>query len=202
MTRPVAWSGRRTVVWAVAAACAAVVLSGCSLPSDIGGLPECADSGRTPRGGLVLMAQAVPTAQLIPCVRSIPIGWTFDKLDARNGKAAFSFDSDREGIHALVVSLLPTCSVDGATPVPGDRPGVERYERVTSVDNGYIGERIYQFDGGCAVYSFNLQGESRAEPVTEITEALGFVERADVAARVDEQTDGRLSLDYAESRTP
>jgi hypothetical protein len=66
------------------------------------------------------------------------------------------------------------------------------------VTSGFGGERIYTFSGGCVVYTFDLHGESHAEPVTEISNALGFVSRADLAAQVSEHSKGQLSLDPTE----
>jgi hypothetical protein len=174
---------------------AVAALSACSAPQNVEGIPQCTGRAGSLNGGLVLMAQAVPAAQLIPCVRSVPVGWTFIELDARNGWAQYAFDSDREGTAALVVSLRPTCSVDGASRVPSDQPDTVRYERITRVDQGFGGERIYAFPGGCVVYTFNLTGSGRAEPVTEISDALGFVRRSDLATQVSEHSDGHLSLD-------
>ena len=82
--------------------------------------------------------------------------------------------------------------------VVSDQPGTERYERVNRVTSGFGGERIYTFPGGCVVYTFDLRGQSHAEPVTEISNALGFVNRTDLATQVSEHSDGRLSLDPTE----
>jgi len=177
---------------------AAMSLSGCALQQDIEGIPECTETPRVPNSALVLMAQAVPTAELLPCVRSVPVGWTFDELDARNGGAEFAFDSDREGVSAIVVSLRPSCSVSDTSHVTSEQPGTERYERVTRVTDGFGGERIYTFEGGCVVLSFDLRGKSRAEPITEITNALGFVSRSDLADQISERSDGQLSLEPTE----
>ena len=173
-------------------------LSACSLQQNIEGIPECTDAPKVPNSALVLMAQSVPSAQLLPCVSSVPVGWTFSELDARNGSAQFMFDSDREGLAALVVSLHADCSVEGTSQVASDQPGTDRYERVSRVTSGFGGERIYTFDGGCVVYTFDLRGESHAEPVTEITNALGFVSRSDLAEQVSEHSNGQLSLDPTE----
>jgi hypothetical protein len=173
----------------------AVGLTACSAPQNIEGIPQCSSPPGVLNGPLVLMAQAVPDAQLIPCVRSVPVGWTYRELDARNGWAQFTFDSDREGMAAVVVSLQPTCVVDDASQVASDQPDAQRYERVTRVTAGFGGQRIYKFAGGCAVLSFDLHGASRAEPVTEISDALGFVRRTDLAAQVEEHSKGSLSLD-------
>jgi hypothetical protein len=177
-------------------------LAACSPQQNIEGIPQCGGKPGVPNSALILMAQALPNAQLLPCVRSVPVGWTFTGLDARNGSAKFTFDSDREGVAALVVSLRPTCAVEGASRVVSDQPDAERYERVTRVTSGFVGERIYAFPGGCVVYSFNFRGASHAEPVTEITGALGLVRRSDLAEQVREHSNGQLSLDPAGGGQP
>jgi len=188
--------------WAAVVTAVAVAssLSACSLQQNIEGIPECtgAEEPRVPNSALVLMAQSVPTAQLLPCVRSVPVGWMFSDLVAKNGSAEFTFDSDREGVAALIVSLRPSCSVEGTSQVESDQPDADRYERVSRVSTGFGGERIYTFPGGCVVYTFDLRGESHAEPVTEITNALGFVTRSDLADQVSEHSNGQLSLDPAD----
>ncbi|MFL6180842.1 MAG: hypothetical protein ACJ73J_00895 [Actinomycetes bacterium] len=189
---------RILVAVAVVSVVVAGSLSACSLQQNIEGIPECTGPPDIPNSALVLMAQAVPTAEKLPCVRSVPVGWTFDELDAHNGSAQFTFDSDREGVSAVVVSLRPTCSVEGTSQVASDQPGTERYEKVNRVTSGFGGERIYTFPGGCVVYTFDLRGQSHAEPVTEISNALGFVNRTDLAGQVSEHSDGRLSLDPTE----
>jgi hypothetical protein len=193
------WSRTRPL-WAtiVVSFFAVLSLPACSLQQNIEGIPECTESPRVPNSALVLMAQAVPTAEMLPCVRSVPVGWMFAHLNARDGWAEFVFDSDREGVAALIVSLRPTCSTADASQVASDQPDTERYERISRVEPGFGGERIYTFQGGCVVYSFDLQGESHAEPVTEISTALGFVTRDDLAAQVSEHSDGQLSLDPTE----
>jgi hypothetical protein len=193
------WGRARTLPAIIAVSFSAVFsLSACSLQQNIEGIPECTGSPQVPNSALVLMAQAVPTAEMLPCVRSVPVGWTFAHLNARDGWAEFVFDSDREGVAALIVSLRPSCSTTDATNVASDQPETERYERISRVEPGFGGERIYTFQGGCVVYSFDLRGESHAEPVTEISTALGFVTRDDLAAEVSEHSDGRLSLDPTE----
>jgi len=141
------------------------------------------------------MAQSVPSSPWLPCVRSIPVGWSFSGLDARDGSARFALGSDREGAQPLTVLLTASCTVRGATPTPSERPGMLRYERVTRLTGGYGGERYYLYRGGCITYRFNLQGKSRAEPVAEISQALGVVSRDTLRQWVHEHTDGRLELD-------
>jgi hypothetical protein len=178
------------VVLAAAAGCGTNVSVG-----EAAGLPRCAPAGNVAEGGTVLMAQSVPTAGWLPCVRQLPPGWSFASFLPRKGRTEMAFDSDRDGTHALVVILQPSCDVTGATEVPSEHPEMRRYERVTRVTRGFGGERHYVFTGGCVTYRFDLRGTTRAEPVAVMSEALGFLSRNTVARRVRDTSDGRQELD-------
>lgn len=159
------------------------------------GLPRCAPEPGDVAGGMVLMAQSVPSAQWLPCVREVPVGWRFVAFDARDGQTSIRLGSDREGMTALTVLLRPSCELAGAAEVPSEWPELRRYELVTRVSSGYGGERHYTFTGGCVTYRFDLRGDSRAEAVAAVTDSLGFVSRRSVARQVRERSDGRLELD-------
>jgi hypothetical protein len=178
--------------------------AGCGSDVSVGeaaGLPHCAPPGSSAEGGMVLMAQSVPSARWLPCVRQLPPGWGFASFLPKNGQTELGFDSDRDGAGALTIVLQPSCDVTGATQVPSEQPEMRRYERVTRVTSGFGGERYYVFTGGCVTYRFDLRGNTRAEPVAAVSEALGFLSRDAVARRVRDSSDGRLELDAA-GRTP
>jgi hypothetical protein len=78
---------------------------------------------------LWLAAQSVPSAALVPCVRSLPEGWTRGAANVRNGWTRFTLDHDRLGRPAVVVRLTAHCDITGATPTPSDQPGTRRYAR-------------------------------------------------------------------------
>ena len=79
---------------------------------------------------LWLEAQSVPSASLVPCVRSLPEGWTFGAANVRNGWSRFTLDHDRVGRPALVVRLTADCDTTGGDrPHPPTEPGTRRYER-------------------------------------------------------------------------
>lgn len=177
-----------------------ILLGGCagtsvSVGSDPAGPPQCTPGLRDPDGSAVLLAQSVSTATLIPCVRSLPVGWSFTILDARSNGSTFWLNSDRDGTKAVTVSLHRRCDVRRATQVPSERPATRRYERVTRVTAGYVGDRYYTFSGGCISYHFNLRGPTRGQPLAEVTQAVGFVSRDTIAKQVRQSSDNRLSLD-------
>ncbi len=155
----------------------ASVLPGCATRYKSNAMPGCRNTET-----LVLMAQSVPTASLVPCIEAMPAGWSFETIDVRNGRAFFALDSDRAGDRAVRVTLLPACDVSGATEIVTDEPGTRRYERVESVLREYRGVRAYQFPGGCVTYRFDFSRRGLAL-VNEVSLALGFVSRDEVARR-------------------
>jgi len=146
--------------------------------------------------GVVLMAQSVPTASWIPCVRTtMPSGWSFHHLVASNGGSRFWLDSDRDGQQAIEVSLAPSCDVGGSTEIPTDRDGLRRMERVQALSPHYRGQRFYLFPGGCLTFTFRLAGDSPGEALALATQSVGVASRAELSAQVRKASDGRLSLD-------
>jgi hypothetical protein len=163
-------------------------------------LPACFSQGSQFNGTVVLMAQAVPSASLLPCVRGLPVGWTLAGVDISDGQAEVWFNSDREGNRALTIQLTPSCEMGPATRIPSTRSEIQRFETVTRVTNGYGGQRYFVYDGGCTTYTFDLRGEERAQPLAVIAAAFDFVDRDDVAQQVEEWSDGKLQLDPATTR--
>jgi hypothetical protein len=144
------------------------------------------------------MAQSVPSASWVPCLRTtLPIGWGFHHLDARDGIARFWLDSDRDGDQAIEIRLEPSCDTGGATEIPSEREGMHRLERVTATTPDYEGERYYVFDGGCITVVFRLAGDSRGEGLALATDAMGVVSRTDLRNQVHDESNGRLSLEPA-----
>lgn len=177
---------------------AAVLFAGCTVtPQDFGVTAECIDAVRVDNPALVVMAQAVPTAQLIPCIQSTPAGWTQGDLNARNGRAFFVLASSIDGPRAVTVIFTRDCDTRGASPVPTDEPGARRYERPTRLAHGFAGERYYVYPGGCTTYRFDLNGATHTQPVNEASTAVGFVSRDAIRAKVRRDTHGRLDLDAA-----
>ncbi|CAA9221859.1 MAG: hypothetical protein AVDCRST_MAG57-621 [uncultured Blastococcus sp.] len=177
---------------------ATLALTGCvqvttSLTSDEVACQE-GDDG-TPANAVLLMAQSVPSATWVPCLKSMPQGWHFSDMDVGRGTAQFWLDSDRDGLHAIEVRLTQACDTAGATEIPSDRGEMRRLERVTEVSPQYVGRRFYLFEGGCITVLFTLSGENRGEPLAVATQGLGAVPREDLRALVEEKSGGRLQLD-------
>jgi hypothetical protein len=177
----------------------ATSVAGCSSDSTAAeAKPDCSvGASGAASNAVLLMAQSVPTASWVPCMRTaLPsTGWQYVHLDARNGIATFAFDSDLFGQPAITVRLEPSCNTSGATPVASDREGMERFERVQETTPSFRGERYYVFPGGCITFTFTVTGDSRGEPLALATQVVGAVSRDDLRAQVHDASNGRLSLD-------
>ena len=179
--------------------------AGCTASINVGsdptgtGVPQCSAVNTQrrdeSRSGLLLMAQSVRGASLLPCIRALPVGWTFAKLDVTNKRARFWLDSDRAGEKAIGVSLGSGCDTEGAPESASELTGVRRYDRVQQVSSGYRGDRYFVFPGGCVSYHFDLNGPGGAEDAGTMSAELDFVSRADLARSVHDYSDGRFELD-------
>jgi membrane-associated phospholipid phosphatase/tRNA A-37 threonylcarbamoyl transferase component Bud32 len=143
---------------------------------------------------LWLEAQSVPSASLVPCIRSLPEGWTFGAASVRNGWARFTLDHDRIGRPALVVRLAGSCDVSAATPASADRPGTRRYVRTepggVEPTTSYI-----VFPGGCITMRFRSAGIADASLIEQATSAIGLTARRALQSALDERSNGQLRLD-------
>jgi tRNA A-37 threonylcarbamoyl transferase component Bud32/membrane-associated phospholipid phosphatase len=145
-----------------------------------------------------LQAQAVPTAQLVPCVGTLPVGWSFGLLTVNNGRSTMTVDHDRAGSRAIDLLFTESCDVVGATEVATDVPDARRYERSAPEGTDTILTRYEVFPGGCATIelsSHDAAPEVRDVVTAQASSVISFVPRADLAAALDERSDGRLQLD-------
>jgi hypothetical protein len=173
-----------------------VLVTGCTVsPADVGVNPSC------PRGddvvdSVVLMAQAVPTAQLVPCVETLPGGWHVPNLEIRRGQARIDLAGDDMGTVAVSVTLADSCDVEGASPVASDREGTKRYD--SPDDSSELqGTRRYVFEGGCVTYTYDLRSTRRDVPVDDALLAVSLLPRGVVSDSVRLEHDDRVDLDPA-----
>ena len=178
-----------------------LLLSGCASVSagvfQQGRSPTCEYRGQSGTPVVILEAQAVPSATLLPCVKLLPTGWSVSDVFIHNGRARFTLDSDRVGPHAVTVVLERYCQLPRVTRVPSDEPGTRRYEQIGEVRPGvgFTGTRFYLFPGGCVTYRFKFRGEEQAEPIGDVTLAVSFVTRDAIRKHVRQDTGGRAELD-------
>ena len=105
---------------------------------------------------MILSAQAVPSAAMLPCIATPPSAWSFGGGDIARGHAQFWLDSDQAGPHAVTITLTAACDTSGARQVPSDQPGTRRFERPLSLRPQLTDLRFYTFPGGCVTYRFTF----------------------------------------------
>ena len=132
----------------------------------VGPAPIC---DTTSRGLLILMAQAVPTAELIPCVESLPPGWAVEWAEIETDSAELSFDGGNVG--DVTVELEATC--DPAGDAIDVEPGLDLVA-FELVDDELT--RYYVFTGGCVTVVAPDRPAS-----SELTSELGFLTRKDLS---------------------
>ena len=127
---------------------------------------------------MILSAQAVPSAAMLPCIAALPSGWSIGGADISSGKASLWLDSDRAGPRAVTVTLTATCDTSGAQQIPSDQPGTRRFERPLSLTPQFSDLRFYTFPGGCATYRFSFAPGASPVLADAAGSALSFQPRS------------------------
>jgi membrane-associated phospholipid phosphatase/tRNA A-37 threonylcarbamoyl transferase component Bud32 len=135
---------------------------------------------------MVLMAQSIPSATLLPCVASLPAGWDFGGVHVKRGRSTLWLNSDQGGSHAVEAMLEPRheCDVSDASRVPTDEPGTLRFERPISLRPDLLTTRYYMFTGGCVTYRFAFANVPDPSLLFDADQALAFEPRARIVEAV------------------
>ena len=168
--------GRRGGRATLAAVLVAVVLgamtglTGCAAVRDTA--PGCEQPLR-----LAIVAQSLPSASYLPCLRSLPQGWSTSGFRAAPGGTSFLLNSDRSPGHPVRVRLIPSCRPGDASPSPPRAPGVVTYTRLTSITPRFAGSLYDVFPGGCVSYSFDFALGSQISLMEQFEQAVGLYPR-------------------------
>src|SRR5262249_36952932 len=178
------WSVRRvSLAVAMFGGIALAVLIGVQgfLPSANAGTypPQCGTSHT-----MILAAQAVPSAALVPCVSAMPAGWQVSGAEIASGRARFWLTSDQAGDRAVTVTLAATCDVSGAQPIPSNQPDARQFERPLSLRPQFTLLRFYTFPGGCVTYSFKFSPGKSSVLAIPIDSAVAFMPRATLVEHI------------------
>jgi membrane-associated phospholipid phosphatase/tRNA A-37 threonylcarbamoyl transferase component Bud32 len=133
---------------------------------------------------MILAAQAVPSAAMVPCVAGLPSGWSVGGADTASGRARFWLDSDQAGVQAVTITLSAACDVSGARQIPSDQPGTRRFERPLSLRPQYEDLRYYIFPGGCATYQFKFASGKSPLLAIPVDGAVAFMRRATLVEHI------------------
>jgi membrane-associated phospholipid phosphatase len=130
---------------------------------------------------MILMAQAVESATLLPCIETVPNGWDFGGADLEDGQAWFWLNAEDAGERAVTVTLTHGCPIDGEE-VRVDGDGSQRLD-VDLTEQPLRQSRSYVFDGGCATYAFSFPAGALSF-VNDADEALAFTPREAIVQSV------------------
>jgi tRNA A-37 threonylcarbamoyl transferase component Bud32 len=198
------WSFRRVGLMAATLALLAVIglaFAGSIIDDVATKTPLQIDSlGCTDLEPLWLQAQAVPSASLVPCVRSLPTGWTVGNVFVNDGRSLITLDNDRSGTAAMAVQLSATCDPAGATPITSDQRDVQRYQRSESRPPTFSSTRFDVFPGGCVTTQLSAPAARAATVATEAPLILGFTSRQTLQQELERRSGGRLHLDQGGPR--
>src|SRR5215217_2426606 len=147
-----------------------------------------------------LEAQSVPSASLVPCLRSLPTGWTLSNVTVNNGRSVLTLDNDRAGRSAMVIRLAATCDPAGASQVLSNQPGVRSLMLIQDLAPMFSATRFDVFAGGCVTARLTAPVTSRAEVTSEASLILGYTTRQSLQQTLKERSGGRLHLDPGEAR--
>jgi hypothetical protein len=138
----------------------------------------CGDDSR--QNILHLVAQAVPSATLIPCIEKLYPGWSYGGSEVRSGFVHFWLDSDRVGDDAVDVTMTRGCNVAGDTPLPLGAVDAELrlYEEAIAQHPG-VSVRHYVFTGGCATVRYSFTRQTAPSIFDQAEDLLGYDLRSD-----------------------
>jgi tRNA A-37 threonylcarbamoyl transferase component Bud32 len=195
------WSTRRAALWAGVAL--ATFLLAASIPGLVQGnftadtsLPATSLSCHYLEG-LWVEAQAVPSAAMVPCVRPLPLGWTFGHANAGSSGSVIALDNDRAGTGALQLTLTAHCTTGGATQVASAPPGVRRFAALPATGGGFSRSWYDLFPGGCV--TIHLHSPSSLPAINaglprQALLILGYIPRGALEQALQQRSGGQLHL--------
>jgi len=164
---------RRSARLAGVAVVLVAVLGGCGDETPVGA-PGCEGAA------IVLVAQSVPGADLVPCWKELPGGWTVSEVDIGSSGTTVDLDSDRAGRDAAKFSYHGSCDVARLGRLPSSRDDVQMHEDIRSLAGGLDSDRFFVFGGGCVKLTFSFQEFNDISHAEALVDALVLVERAEL----------------------
>jgi membrane-associated phospholipid phosphatase/tRNA A-37 threonylcarbamoyl transferase component Bud32 len=149
---------------------------------------------------LWLEAQSVPSASLVPCVRSRLPGWKVADVSVNNGRSVITLDHDRAGRRAVLVRLTGGCDTTGAVQTLSPAEGVRRSQRVDSAPGAFGATWYDEFPGGCVTYRLRSTSDVEGWFTAELPTLLGFTSRDTLRQALSQRSGGRLQLDPGKAR--
>lgn len=169
-------------ILALVLAVAAMATSGCADDEMILGKPTCPDD-------LVLVAQSVPDAALVPCFEGLPGGWSVSSTYIGDRGTTLKLDSDRAGFGAATFSYRDECNVSGLGRLPSEQDDVDVYEQIDQLAGGLESTRYFVFSRGCVTARFDFDGFGDMEYAEDLLDAMLLISREDLNESLQTQND-------------
>jgi tRNA A-37 threonylcarbamoyl transferase component Bud32 len=144
---------------------------------------------------LWLIAQSVPSATLVPCIRAPLTGWVLAKIAVNDGRSIITLDHDRAGAGVVAARLTAACDTTGAVEVPAAEPDVRAYKRIEQRRGEYSATWYDRFPGGCVTYRLHSKSDLQGRFASEVPLLFGFTSRQVLRQALHERSGGRLQLD-------
>lgn len=140
-------------------------------------LPACEPSANEQplcghRSPLTLMAESVRSASFVPCVSSLPVGWSFTGFAADERHATFGLEGEVAEGGRAEVGLTRSCDTSGFQQVQSDRSDVDEY---ASPSLGAGATWIFVFEGGCVRVHVAVSTTPSSVRPSVIRDAIAFV---------------------------
>jgi hypothetical protein len=127
--------------------------------------------------------------------------WFLDGLDSWDGRTRILFSRLIDDF-ALTIELTRSCDRGQASETATDQPGTRRFDQRIRAGSSYLDRRFYLLPGACMAYQFQLTGAEAEEAAEDISRAIGFVSRDQLADQVRRYSGGRLQLDPERPQQP
>jgi hypothetical protein len=151
--------------------------------------PQVACQENSRQNLLHLVAQAVPSATLLPCIERLKTGWSYGGSEIRPGFVHFWLDSDRIGADAVDVTMTGACNVAGETPLPSDEhdAGFRLFEEPIG-QHRTVTVHHYVFTGGCVTVLSSFTRQAAPSIYAQAATLLGFSPRSEHVNDVRDET--------------
>jgi hypothetical protein len=123
------------------------------------------------KGRLLLIAQAVPGAGMIPCLGELPRDWEVSNVDTKSGEAMLELRND-----VLNTSAELTLTTECTAPAPSSSD-------LTFVASGSSDDEggTFLFEGGCLIVE--MPADERLDDPGRVLEAIQFLTRDELRDR-------------------
>ena len=163
----------RRRVLAAAMVVTASVLTSCTTVA--GAVPDCDPA---PRLGVI--AQSVPGASYVPCIRQLNEEWTTRSFRAGRGGTRFTLVPHRPGGRPVRVEFHSSCETTGAVPTTPRAEGVRTSIRLRTISPRYTGTLADVFAGGCVTYDFDFARGPHIGLMEQLSTTVGLVPRREL----------------------